>query len=104
MEELPRKRTNIVNHILSKGRVIITDRLHASIASVLMGKQHVIVQDKFKKIENVREAAFGGKSECSSENIHGYYASSIEQAVDIAIRLLDSSLQNEPQSSSLYYE
>ena len=105
LKDLPKKRTAIANKILSKGRVIITDRLHSSILSLLMGKPHVIVQDKYKKIMNTREAAFRGKTECNSEYIRGYYVNSIEEAIDTAIRLLESSDSSSSSlSSSSIYE
>lgn len=74
---------------MSQGRVIISDRLHASIMSVLMGKPHVIINEKYKKIYNTRESAFYGISECSPDNLRGYYANNVEEAIDIAISILN---------------
>ena len=68
--------------------MIITDRLHASLMSLLIGRPHVILNDKYKKVENTREAAFMDKPECSEENLRGYYANTIEEAVEKALWLL----------------
>ena len=89
LNQLATKRLILVNKILSQGRVIITDRLHASIMSVLMGKPHVIINEKFKKIYHTRESAFYGKLECSPDYLRGRYANNVEEAIDIAISLLN---------------
>lgn len=38
--------------LLSKGRVVITDRLHAHILSILMNKPHVVIDNIYGKISN----------------------------------------------------
>lgn len=76
------------NKILSRGRLIITDRLHVSIFSLLLGRPHVILNDRYKKVQNTRDTAFGDKPECTEENVNGYYAESIDEAIDKAIALL----------------
>lgn len=95
--ELAKKRVDLGNEILSLGRVVITDRLHASVLSVLMGKAHVMINDKYKKVEWTRETAFHGKPECSKHNIRGYYASNIDDAIHKALRLLE--LQDDYKTS-----
>lgn len=89
MDELASGRLDLVNQIISQGKIVITDRLHASIMSVLLGKPHVIINEKYNKILNTRRAAFEGRPECSSDFIRGYYADGIEQAVLIAQAMLD---------------
>lgn len=74
-KDMCQKRLVLVNEIISQGKVILTDRLHASIFSLLIGKPHVIVDEKFKKIYNTREAAFRDKKECNQEYLNGYYSS-----------------------------
>lgn len=78
----------LTNKIMSQGRVVITDRLHASVLSVLIGRPHVMINDKFKKVENTRKAAFGDKPECSEDNLRGYYVNTIEEAIDKALWIL----------------
>lgn len=87
---------------MSRGRVVITDRLHASIMSLLIGRPHVMINEKYKKVQNTRESAFMGKSECSEDNLRGYYANTIEEAVDKAIALLEADptyTNNRPKQS-----
>lgn len=69
--------------------MIITDRLHASLMSLFIGRPHVMVNDKYRKVQNTREAAFMAKPECTEENLRGYYANSIDEAVDKAISILE---------------
>ena len=85
---LPWARVRLCNSILSQARVIITDRLHVSVLCVLMGKPHVMINDKYKKVQNTRETAFRNKPECSDDNLRGYYVENINQAVDKALWLL----------------
>lgn len=86
--DLPEHRTCLGNEIISQGRVVITDRLHASLMSLFIGRPHVMLNDKYKKVQNTREAAFMDKPECSNENLNGYYANTIEEAVEKALWLL----------------
>lgn len=67
LNKLMEQRKLLINKIISQGKVIITDRLHVSIYSVLLGKPHVIVDEKYKKIFNTRETAFYNKDECKYE-------------------------------------
>ena len=74
--------------IFSTVRLVITDRLHASIFSVLVGKPHIIIDDKYKKISQTRDAAFFNKPECSSANLQAYYATNITDAFQLAVKIL----------------
>ncbi|KAJ3079694.1 hypothetical protein HK102_003574, partial [Quaeritorhiza haematococci] len=66
-------RVHIANKLLSRGRVIVTDRLHAVILATLMGKPHVFVENSYGKIRNMMRATFGGVGgECGEENLEGY--------------------------------
>jgi pyruvyl transferase EpsO len=38
--------------LLNRGRVVITDRLHVHILSILMNKPHVVIDNSYKKITN----------------------------------------------------
>jgi hypothetical protein len=49
MKEMQNIRKELVTNLLSQGKIIITDRLHASIFSILLGKPHIIVNDKYKQ-------------------------------------------------------
>lgn len=73
---------------MSTGRVVITDRLHASLMSLFIGRPHVMINDLYKKVQLTRESAFMGKPECSEENVRGYYVNNIEEAVEKALWIL----------------
>jgi pyruvyl transferase EpsO len=87
-QELKHNRLNLVNELLSQGVVIITDRLHASIFSLLIGKPHIIINDKYKKIVNTRQAAFSNKNECESRYLNEFYVENPEEAVQLAVKIL----------------
>lgn len=88
LREIAAKRVDLGNEILSLGRVIVTDRLHASILSLLMGKPHVMINDRYKKVELTRKTAFENIKECSEENLKGFYAVNIEDGLQKAVWLL----------------
>lgn len=90
IRELAAKRVDLGNEILSLGRVVVTDRLHASILSLLMGKPHVMINDRYRKVELTRTAAFENKTECTEENLRGFYAVNIEDGLQKALWLLNS--------------
>ncbi|KAJ3063251.1 hypothetical protein HK102_008526, partial [Quaeritorhiza haematococci] len=66
-------RLHVANQLLSRGRVVVTDRLHATILSTLMGKPHVYLENSYGKITHLRRATFI-TPECSDENLQGYRA------------------------------
>ena len=86
-------RFELIVEMLSKSRVVITDRLDASVLSMLMDKPHVIVNDEMNgghfEARNTREAAFKDRAECRKENLSGYYANDIVEALDKSVLLLD---------------
>lgn len=86
---LGQKRTELGNMILSKGKIIITDRLHASILSLLMGKPHIMIDEKYDKIRNTRELAFYGKDECQPKYTGGVYAKNPIDAIKKAVRYFE---------------
>jgi exopolysaccharide biosynthesis predicted pyruvyltransferase EpsI len=89
INDVAEKRLVLINSIISLGEVIITDRLHCSIISLLMGKPHVMLNEKYNKIQNTRETALKNKPDCSSDKIMEYYANDIEEAIIKAINLLN---------------
>ena len=88
IDDFTLRTADLANKIMSQGRVIITDRLHASIYSLLIGKPHVIVDDAFKNIYNTRENAFKGKPECGEEFVKASYAKDVDDAYAKAIQML----------------
>jgi len=88
IDDFTLRTADLANKIMSRGRVIITDRLHASIYSLLIGRPHVIVDEAFKKIYNTRENAFKGKPECAEEFLKASYATDVDDAYAKAIQIL----------------
>ena len=71
------------------GKIIITDRLHASILAFLMHKPHIYVDQLYGKISKTRQIAFDVSEKCSNrEDLRFDEAESIEQAVIKAARML----------------
>jgi len=83
--------------------VIITDRLHASILAVLMDKPHVIIDDKFNKISNTRDLAFGLFDECNEKYLRAYYARDVDAALVQGIKVLRS-IERFPKEETLDYQ
>ena len=92
LNELAEERRLLINKIMSQAKIVVTDRLHASIYSLLIGKPHIIVHDKYKKIFNARETAFRNKPECSAQNLNEHYAKNPKEAFKLAVKLLDLSV------------
>ncbi|MEN7536017.1 polysaccharide pyruvyl transferase family protein [Aurantiacibacter flavus] len=55
-EFLARKRLETGFAILSRGEMVLTDRLHAHILSILLGKPHVVLDNSYRKIGNFADA------------------------------------------------
>lgn len=86
-------RTHMANNLFSRGRVIITDRLHASIFSTLLGRPLVYLDNSYKKITNVRGALAKEFSECSDLNLHARHVPTITGAVQMALDILSGSVK-----------
>ena len=71
--------------MLAGGRVLITDRLHASIFAFLLHKPHIFVDQYYSKITNTREVAFNSSEKClKKEEMKYNKATSLEEAVEMA--------------------
>ena len=71
------------------GKIIITDRLHASILAFLMHKPHIYVDQLYGKITKTRQIAFDVSEKCSNrDDLRFDEAESIEQAVIKAAKML----------------
>lgn len=86
-------RIQMANNLFSRGRVVVTDRLHASIMSTLMGKPLVYLDNSYKKITNVRGALAKEFPECSDTNLHARHTSTLLEATTLALAILDGSVK-----------
>lgn len=74
--------------------MIICDRLHASVLSLLLGTPHVVVDggpdsNSYGKRINTRAAAFETSDQCTPETLRYREASTISDGIGEAIELLE---------------
>lgn len=81
-------RTQIGNTMLSRGRVIIADRLHASVMATLIGRPVVYVDNSYRKTSRVRSSLSEFIPECTDAMLDAYYAPDIARAIEIAADLI----------------
>lgn len=81
-------RTQLGNTLLSRGRVVITDRLHASIMATLIDRPVVYIDNSYKKLTRIRRGLEKVVPECSDVVLNAHYAESLTQAVKIAGSML----------------
>lgn len=85
--EFPEFRTKVGIWMLCQGRVIVTDRLHATIMSTLLGLPYVYLDNTYKKIQNYRESWLSPNPDCSDENLRARKASTWQTAAEMAVEL-----------------
>lgn len=76
---------------MSLGKVLITDRLHASILGFLAYKPHVMLENSYKKISLTRNVAFNSSEVCRDKSLMRYDAASgFHDALEKTIAMLDN--------------
>ena len=76
--------------MISSSRVVITDRLHASILAFLLHKPHIYLEQSYGKIRLTRELAFNTSVHCQDRHKLRYnQAEDIREAVDLAVKMLE---------------
>lgn len=93
IEAMVSYRTQLGNSMLSRGRVIISDRLHASIMATLIDRPVVYIDNNYRKLTRVRSSLADHFPECTDAVLNAYYAPDIEAAVEIAAKII-SMLKN----------
>lgn len=81
-------KTAMGNSLLSRGRVVITDRLHASIMSTLLDRPVVYLDTMYRKISRVRNSLASVIPECGHNILELRAAETIEEAVAVAVEVL----------------
>jgi len=71
---------NLAVNILSRGRVVVTDRLHAYILCLQMGMRHVVIDNSYGKLSSFYQT-WGKDCELT------HFASSAEEAFELAREL-----------------
>jgi exopolysaccharide biosynthesis predicted pyruvyltransferase EpsI len=96
-EDLPSFRLQVANNMLCRGRVVLSDRLHASILALLMGRPFVGLDNFYGKVRNVHEIIFNRDDvDVIPDNVsQQYMVRSEHEAVDVILRLLG---RNIPQN------
>ena len=54
--------------MFASAKLVITDRLHASIFAFLSYKPHIFIDQSTQKINRTRETAFDGSEDCRDEH------------------------------------
>lgn len=85
-DQLAEERTLRGLRILSRGRVVITNRLHAHLLCLLAGIPHVVCDTANGKIFSFRDTWFAGRSAIDAACVR--FAASPGEAVDLARSLL----------------
>lgn len=80
-DRLAHERTQRGCRLLSRGRLVITDRLHAHILSTLLGIPHIVLDNSYGKLSHFIETWAKNNPLCHT-------AASLEQARELAQRLL----------------
>ncbi|KAJ3342136.1 hypothetical protein HDU93_003352 [Gonapodya sp. JEL0774] len=87
--DMVERRIALGNQIVSEARIVVTDRLHATIFATLLGRPVVYIDNIYGKIRSCREAAFQGTPECHQDNLQAFEAKDPLEASSIALRLLE---------------
>ncbi|KAL6075304.1 Polysaccharide pyruvyl transferase YvfF [Balamuthia mandrillaris] len=85
LTEMTLWQVELANNILSLGHRVISDRLHATLMSMLLGKEVIYLDNIYKKISNTLETAFEVHPSCSSKNMGGKRANTLKEAAEIAV-------------------
>jgi exopolysaccharide biosynthesis predicted pyruvyltransferase EpsI len=80
-DRLATERTQRGCSLLSRGRIVVTDRLHAHILSTLLGIPHIVLDNNYGKLSGFIKA-------WTHDNPLCHLASSVDEAVTIARGLL----------------
>ena len=81
--------------MFSSSRVVVTDRLHASIFAFLLHKPHVYLDQSYGKIRLTREVAFNTSTFCQDRHrLRFDQAEDFRQAVSQAGEMVNNSGKN----------
>lgn len=81
---------HVANRILCRGRVVVSDRMHAMILALLMGRPFVGFDNNNRKLSSYRATHLDPQPLCRPEHTRSFLTSGIEEAVAKALQLLDA--------------
>ena len=81
-------RLNEAIKIISKGQIVITNRMHGSVLATLIGRTLLWVDTTEKKLAGVRQTAFNMSSHCTGENLRSFEFPTVFDAAQAAVEYL----------------
>eukprot|EP01025_Chloroclados_australasicus_P006278 TRINITY_DN12033_c0_g2_i1.p1 TRINITY_DN12033_c0_g2~~TRINITY_DN12033_c0_g2_i1.p1 ORF type:complete len:437 (+),score=41.63 TRINITY_DN12033_c0_g2_i1:182-1312(+) len=87
-QEIFRLRSQFLVNQIGKGRVLVTDKVHAVVAAVITGIPNVWIDTKDKQISQIMFSAFGVSKYCDGQFLNTYMADDLVKASEIAIKLV----------------
>lgn len=81
-------RLDLGNRRLCRGRIVISDRMHAMILSLLMDKPFVGFNNANKKLEAYRDTWFAADPRCAPDDTRNWFAKGLVEATQKAVELL----------------
>lgn len=81
-------RLDLGNRMLCRGRIVISDRMHAMILSLLMDKPFVGFNNANKKLEAYRDTWFAADPRCAPDATRNWFAEGLVEATQKAVDLL----------------
>ena len=85
----PLVRCGMAQRLIMEAKVLITDRLHASIVALLMDRPHIMIDNSYGKISGVRHLALPGHGgACGDAIFRAQWARDIDEALVMARRIL----------------
>ncbi len=87
--DLLRLKWGLSVQLFSRGKLVITDRLHASILATLMHKPVIYLDNMYGKIHNVRSTLSAMIPECTEKALNGYPINNITESIPLAKKILE---------------
>ena len=82
-------RLNAAVQIVAQGKIVITNRMHASVVATLAGRILLWVDTEQEKLKGTREVAFNVSDQCSDENLRAFKFPTFRSAAWAAVEYLN---------------
>ena len=89
-------RLNAALETISKGKIVITNRMHGSVIATLAGRILLWVDTKQEKVKRTREVAFNVSEQCTDENLRAFKFPTVLSAAKAAVEYLNLERGFEP--------
>jgi hypothetical protein len=74
--------------VVGSGKIVITDRLHASIVALLVDRPHITVDNIYNKVSGVRRLALQGQLDYVDAVLQAHHAPDVHRALQLALRIM----------------